>query len=124
MNPLDLLEYRVVLGDTHSEKFLTTVVLVQHIVGVLPELLHESADKHLAQFHEVAVVLIVHLHNTPRVGTSPNLATIWSGNLDVGTHDSKWNLAGDFLMLGDSLVIFVFVSWRLENPDVVMFNVR
>jgi len=122
-NLLDFLEHRRVLGDTHAEQLLRSPVLVQNIVSVLAQLLHVCADKHLAELDKVAVVLIVDFNNTPRVGTTANLTAIGGVDKVVRADNSKRNLAGNLLCLGNGLLILVVISRCLENMDVVMGNV-
>ena len=38
----------------------------------VPEVLHVGADQHLSQLCEVAMVLVLDLHNSPRVLASPD----------------------------------------------------
>lgn len=75
-HPLGLLENRLVLHDAHRPELLRPVVLVQHLVGVLPELLHVRADKHLAELDKVAVGLVVHLDGAPGVGATADLPAV------------------------------------------------
>ena len=82
----------MILGDAHSQQLLATVVLVKDVIGMLSELFHISSDEHLAKFDEVAVLLVVHLDNTPRIGTAPNLATVGRLNLGVGTDNGERDL--------------------------------
>ena len=99
MHGLDLLEDALVLDNTHVEQLLRSPVLVENIVGVLPELLHVRTDEHLAELDEVAVLLIVHLDNTPRVFATANLTAVGCLHELVGTYNSEWDLACDLLGL-------------------------
>lgn len=120
---LDLLEYTGVLDDTHAEQLLRSPVLVQNIVGVLPELLHVGADQHLPKFNEVTVVFVVHLDNTPGVCTAAHLTTIRSGDLLVRTDNGEGYLAGNFLRLRNRLVVLILVSRCLEDVNVMVGDV-
>lgn len=80
---LDLFEYRRVLGNTHAKEFLCPPIFVQHVVGVLPELLHVRPDKHLAELNEVTMFLVVNFNNTPGIHTSTDLSAVRSGNNPV-----------------------------------------
>lgn len=75
---LDLLEDTRILSDAHAEQLLCPPVLVENVVGVLPELLHVGADEHLAKFYEVTVFFVVDLNDTPWVGTATNFTAICS----------------------------------------------
>ena len=120
---VDLLEHTWILSNTHSGELFGTVVLVESVVSVLLELLHVGADKHLAKLDEVAVLLVVNLDDTPWVTTSADLAAIGAGDLGSGTDNGKWNLGQDLVVLGNSLVIIKFVTWTLEDLDVVELDI-
>ena len=120
---VDLLEHTWILSNTHSGELLGTVVLVESVVGVLLELLHVCADKHLAKLDEVAVLLVVNLDDTPRVTTSADLAAIGAGDLGSGTDNSEWNLGQYFVVFGNGLVIIKLVTWPLKDLDVVEFDI-
>ena len=121
---VDLLEHTWILSNTHSSELLGTVVLVESVVGVLLELLHVCADKHLAKLDEVAVLLVVNLDDAPRVTTSADLAAIGAGDLGSGTDNSEWDLGQDLVVLGNRLVIIKLVTWTLENLNVVELDIR
>jgi len=72
---------------------------------VLFEFFHVSSDQHLSQLDEVAVLLIVHLDDTPWVAAASDFAALGVGYLVVGSHDGKWNFRHDFLVLCDGLFI-------------------
>ena len=120
---LDLLEYGGVLHDTHADQLLRSPVLVENIVGVLPELLHVRPDEHLAELNEVAVLLIVHLDDTPRVFATANFTAIWCLNKVVRAYYGERNFAGNLLRFSQRLLIFILVGWRLEDVDVVVSDV-
>lgn len=121
---VDLLEHTWILSNTHSGELLGTIVLVECVVGVLLELLHVSADKHLAELDEVAVLLIVNLDNTPWVTTTADLAAIGAGDFGSGTNNSERNFGQDLVVLGNRLIIIELVTWSLEDLDVVELDVR
>lgn len=89
---LDLLEHARILRDTHAQQLLRSPVLIEHIVSVLPQLLHVRADEHLAQLDEITMILIIHLDDTPGVRTSADLASIGRSNDLVGADNSKGDL--------------------------------
>lgn len=120
---LDLLEDALVLYNTHADKLLCSPVLVENVVGVLAELLHIRANEHLPQFDEVTVIFIVDLHNAPRVRATAYFTSIRSLDKVVRADHGKWNLAGDFFSLGESLFVLVLVRWGLEDMDIVVSNV-
>lgn len=120
---VDLLEHTWILSDTHSGELLGTVILVESVVGVLFELLHVCADKHLAKLDEVAVLLVVNLDDTPRVTTSADLAAIGAGDLGSCTDNGEWNLGQDLVVLSDGFVIIKLVTWTLEDLDVVELDI-
>jgi hypothetical protein len=111
------------LSNAHTEEFLCSPVLIKNIIGILAQFFHISPDKHLAKFNKVTVLLIVNFNNTPGIGTSTDGASIRSLNKVIRANNSKRNLAGDFLGLGDSLLILIFISGCLENLDVVVSNI-
>lgn len=75
---LDFLENGMILSDSHSQQFLTPIVLVQCLVRVFLQLFHVSPDQHLSQLDEVAVFFIVDFDRSPRVRTSSYLSTVGS----------------------------------------------
>lgn len=93
-NVLDLLENTLILRNTHRQQLLTPIPLIEHVVGVLPKLLHVRPDEHLSKLDEVAMVLVVDLDDTPRVATTSDLERgVGGGGQDgVGTDDGE----GDF----------------------------
>ena len=120
---VDLLEDTWILCDTHGGELLGSVVLVQGVVGMLLQLLHVCADEHLAQFDEVAVLLIVDLDDTPWVLTSTNLTTIGAGDLRVGPNNCEWNLGHDLVVFGNSLFVVKLVPGTLEDLDGMVFDI-
>lgn len=102
---IDLLEDAGVLRHAHGDELVGTVVLVEVVVGVLLELLHVSADKHLSELDEVAVLLVVHLDDTPRVATATDLAAIGGGDLVSSTDHGEGNLGEDLVVLGNGLLV-------------------
>lgn len=113
----------MVLGNTHTEQLVATVVLVQHVVGVLPQFLHVRPDQHLPELDKVAVLLVVDLDDTPRIRTSTDDATIFKLELGVGANNSEGDLGDDGFVLSKSLLIFVLVDGGLEDTDVVVLNI-
>lgn len=120
---LDLLEDALVLNDTHAEHLLRTPVLVQHIVGVLAELLHVGANEHLAQLHEIAVILVVDLDDTPRISTTTNFTVVCGLDKVVRANDGEGNLASDLFRLGKCFLVLILVRGCLENLDLVLRDV-
>lgn len=120
---VDLLEHAGVLGNTHLGELVRAVVLVQEVVGVLLELLHVGADKHLAQLYKVAVLLVIDLDSTPGVATTTNATAIGGADLGVGTDDSERHLGHDLLVLGNSLLVVKLVAGSLEDLDGVVGDI-
>lgn len=120
---VDLLEDAGVLSDTHACELLGSVVLVQGVASVLLELFHVGSDEHLAQLDKVAVLLVVHLDETPWVFTSSDLAAVSAGDLGVGTDNSKGDLGHDLVVFGDGLIIIEFISGALEDLDIVVLDI-
>ena len=120
---VDLLEDAGVLGDTHGDELVRSVVLVQVVVGVLLELLHVGTDEHLAELDEVAVLLVIDLNHTPRVATATDLAPVGICDLVVGTNDGERDLGKDLVVLRDGLVIIELVPGTLEDLDLVVLDV-
>lgn len=121
---LDLLEDGGILSNTHTQKLFCSPVLIENVVGVFSQLFHVGANEHLSELHKIAVVLVVHLNDTPRIRTSADLTTV-GGDYDlIGTDDSKGDLAGNFLCLREGLLILIVISRGLEGVDVVVSNIR
>lgn len=121
---VDLLENTRVLRDAHLDELVCSVVLVEGVVGVLLEFLHVRSDEHLAEFDEVAVLLIVDLDDTPWVLTTSDLASVGIGNLIGGTNDSEGDLGHDLIVLGNSLLVVELVAGAFKDLDVVVLDVR
>jgi hypothetical protein len=121
---LDFLEDAGILSDSHTEEFLSAPILVKNVVGVFSKLLHISADQHLSELDKVAMILIIHFDDTPWISPSAHLTAIRSSHNLVGADNSKGYFAGNFLVLGNSLFILVFIRGRLEDVDIVMCNIR
>jgi hypothetical protein len=81
------------------------------------------ANEHLAELGEVAVLLIVHLDDTPRIFTTTDLASVRGGELVCGTHDSERNLGHDFAVLSNGLLIIKLIPGTLEDLDTVVADV-
>lgn len=111
------------MHNAHADQLLRTPVLVKNIVSVLAKLLHVSANEHLTKFHKVAVVLIVHLNNTPRVGTATNLTTIWCLHYSIRANDGEGNLAGNLFCFSKCFFVLVLVGWRLKDLNLVVSDV-
>ena len=52
--------HHLVVGEAHLLELVAAVELVVLEVRRLAQVLHVRADQHLAQLHEVAVVLVLH----------------------------------------------------------------
>ena len=120
---LDLLEDGGILCNTHTQQLFCSPVLIENVVSVLSQLLHVGANEHLSELHKIAVVLVVHLNDTPGVRTSADLATVRCFHNFIRAYNGKRNLASDLFSLGDGLLIFVFISGCLEDMDIMMGNV-
>lgn len=120
---VDLLEDGGVLSNTHASELLGSIIFVQGVVGVFLELFHVGSDEHLAQLHEIAVLLVVNLNETPGVLASSDLTTIGAGDLRVGTDNSEGDLRHDLIVLCDRLVIVEFISRTLEDLNVVVLDI-
>jgi len=93
-NPLGLFEHALILRHTHRTQLLRSVVLVQHVVCVLSQLLHVRSDEHLSELDKVAVILIVDFNDTPRIRSTSNLSAVRQSDNVVGTDNSE----GDFAL--------------------------
>jgi hypothetical protein len=111
------------LHNTHANQLLRAPVLIENIIGVLTKLLHVSADEHLTKFYKIAMVLIVYLYDTPRVGTATNFTTVRCLHHAIGANDSEGNLASNFFRFSKCFLIFILIGWRLEDLDLVMSDV-
>lgn len=120
---VDLLEHARILRDTHLQQLVGAVVLVENVVGVLLELLHVRADKHLPQLDEVTVLLVIDLNDTPWVATATDLTAISVGDLVSRTNNSKGNLGQDLVVLGNRLLVVKLVTGALEDLDLVVLDV-
>lgn len=112
------------MSNTHAKELLRSPVLVEEVVGVLPELFHVRTNKHLAKFDKVAMVFVIDFNDTPRIFTSTDLTAVGCINELVGADNCEGNLAGNFLRFGDSLLVFVIISRCLEDVNVMMLDVR
>ena len=122
-NLLDLLENGRVLHDTHADELLCSPVLIENVVRELAKLLHVGSDKHLAELDKVAVVLVIDLHDTPRVRTTANLAAVKGLDNPVRANNRERDLAGNLLGLRNSLLVLVLVRRGLEDLNLVVGNV-
>lgn len=120
---VDLLEDAGVLGNTHKGELLGPVVLVQEVVRVLLEFFHVGTDQHLAQLDKVTVLLVVDLDDTPGVATATDTTTVSSGDLGVGTNNSKGNLGHDLLVLSNGLLVVKLVAGAFEDLEGVLFDI-
>lgn len=82
------------------------------------------ADEHLAEFDEVAVLLVVNLNDTPGVATSADLAAIGASDLGSSSDNCERNLGQDLVVLGNRLVVIELVTRTLEDLDVVVLDIR
>lgn len=83
----------MILSNSHTQQFLRAILLVQATIGVLLEFLHVSANEHLAQLDEIAVILVVDFNRAPGVGTTADLSTVGRGDNRIGTNDGEGDLA-------------------------------
>lgn len=120
---VDLLEHRWVGLHTKRLKLVGSVVFVEEVVGVLLELFHVCSDEHLAKLDKVAVLLVVHFDDTPRVLAAPNLAALGGAHFGVGAYNSEWDLGHDLVVLGNRLLIVVLVAWSFKDLDAVVCDV-
>jgi len=111
------------LGDTHTEKFLCPPVFVKDVIRILPQLFHVCSDQHLTELDEVTVILVVDLHNTPRIRTTTDFAAISRRNDPVRSNDSERYFARDFFMLSNGFFILVVIGGCLEDVNVMVSNV-
>ena len=121
---IDLLEDARILRDAHLRELVRTVILVQSVVRVLLEFFHVCTDEHLTELDEIAVLLIVHFDDTPRIATASDLATFRAGDLAIGTHYGEWNLGHNLLVFGNGLLVIEFISRALEYLDRVVVDIR
>ena len=110
------------MRDAHSDQLVGAVVLVEVVVGVLLELLHVGADEHLAELDKVAVLLVVHLDDTPRVATATDAAAIGVGNLVVGANNGEGDLGHDLVVLGNRLLVIELVARALDVREDLKSN--
>jgi len=82
------------------------------------------ANEHLAQLDEITVVLVVDLDDTPWVLATTNLATFWSGDLGIGSHNGERYLGKNLVVLRGGLLVIVLVSRTFEDLNVVVVDVR
>lgn len=120
---VDLLEHAGVLLDTHCCELLRAVVLVENVVGVLLELFHMSADKHLSELDEIAMLLVVDFNDTPWHSATADLAAISCDNLVIRTDNGKGNLGHDLLVLGNGLLVIELVPGPFEDLDLVVGDI-
>jgi len=95
-DPLDFLEYAMVLRYSHGHQFLRSVPLIERIVCILLQFLHVRSDEHLSELDKVAVVFIVDFNDAPRVCTASDLATVRGVDEVVGADYRKGDLGLTF----------------------------
>jgi hypothetical protein len=121
---LYFLEDTRVLRHTHAEQLFRPPVLVENVIGILPEFLHVSPYEHLAKLDKVAMVFVVNLDDTPRIGPPADMMAARRHDDPIGTDHSKRNFTRNFLRFCYGLFILVLVGRCLENVDVVIGYIR
>jgi hypothetical protein len=82
-----------------------------------------GADEHLAELDEIAVLLVVHLDDTPRIATTADLAPIGVGDLVVSANNGEGDLGHDLVVFGDRLLVIELVARPLKDLNLVVFDV-
>ena len=77
------------LAELAGLHLLSTVGLVVQLLGGVDEVEHVGADEDGAELLEIAVVLVLHLSNSPGVLATLDDAAIAGLNILLGTDDSK-----------------------------------
>jgi hypothetical protein len=90
---------------------------------MLLELLHVGTDEHLPQLDEIAVLLVIHLDDTPRVATTADLAAIGSGDLIRSANNGEGNLGHDLVVLGNGLLVIELIPGSLKDLNLVELDV-
>jgi len=90
---------------------------------VLLELLHVRSNQHLAQFDEVAVLLIINLDDTPWVATAADLSPICGGDLRIGANNSERNLRHNLIVLCNRFVVIKFVTGTFEYLNGMVLDI-
>ncbi len=90
-NLLGLPENGLILVDTHSPQLLTSIILIQNIIGMFPQFLHMSSNKHLTKLDEITMRFIVDLDYSPGVGSASNLTTSGGGDEGIRAYYCEWD---------------------------------
>ena len=69
------------------------------------------------------MLLVIDLDDTPWVRPPANLTTVWCHDDLIRTNHGKRNFARDFLRFCYGLLIFVLISGRLEDVDIMISDI-
>lgn len=131
---LDFFEYGLVLLDTHTHQFIASVILVKNVARLLLQFFHVRSistpvakgnvpDEHLSQLDEITVLLIIYFNDTPGVLSPPDDPSVFGFYGGVTSYDCKWHFRHDFTVLLNCFVVIEFIAGRLENLNLMMFDV-
>jgi hypothetical protein len=112
------------LSHPHAHQLLRSPVFVENVIGILSEFFHICPDKHLSQFDEITVLLVIHLDNSPRIRAPAYLSAIGSDDNFVRSNNCEGDFAGNLFVLGNGLLVLVVIRGSLEDVNIVMSDVR
>lgn len=113
----------MVLLDAQRRQLLGSVVFVQLVGRLLPQLLEVVSHQQLSQLDKVAVLLVVHLNHSPGVGSASHGSAVGGLHLLGGAHNGKGHLGHDLVGLGDGLGVVVLVLRRRKDVNLLVSNV-
>ena len=131
---LDFFEYGLVLLDTHTHQFIASVILIKNVTRLLLQFLHVRSrsasaakgivpNEHLSQLDEITVFLVIYFNDTPRVLSPPDDPSVFGFHGGVASYDCKRHLRHDFTVFLNCFVVIEFIAGRLENLNLMMFDV-
>jgi hypothetical protein len=80
-------------------------------------------DQHLAELDEITVFLVIDFNDAPWIAAASYFAAFWVCDLVVGTDNGKGDFGKNFLILCDRFFIVEFISWALEDMNIVVRNI-
>lgn len=100
---------------------LCTVGLVVCLFRCVDQVKHVRADENRAELLEIAVVLILHLGDTPRVLAALDNAAIASLDVLLGANNREGHGSHELLSVAGSIVV-VLLNWGLIDGDALGLN--
>lgn len=109
------------LAELAGLHLLGTVGLVVRFFGGVNEVEHVGADQDRAELLEIAVVLVLHLGNTPGVLTTLDNTAVVGLDVLLGTDDGERHGSHKAAGVGSSVLIILLDGWGV-NLDALGLN--